>query len=120
MAETNGVSPSPAAENPSKAVEASSDSNAPVQTNGTKDISTSEAPPDGVNVNNTARRPRDARTIHLMLASLGVTSYQERCLYSAFHFCSINFTLFSSFCSNHNFNKLLLFLFYRVFFLKIK
>ncbi|KAK6496727.1 Transcription initiation factor TFIID subunit 9 [Arthrobotrys musiformis] len=25
-----------------------------------------------------SRRPRDARTIHLMLASLGVTSYQER------------------------------------------
>jgi len=79
MAETNGVSPSPAAENTSKVVE-TSESNAPVQTNGTKDISTSEAPPDGVNINNTARRPRDARTIHLMLASLGVTSYQERYL----------------------------------------
>ena len=42
------------------------------------DTTIPSVPPTSLNDNGKYRRPRDARLIHMLLASLGVTAYQER------------------------------------------
>lgn len=61
-------------DDPSSANLTSSQNAAPNQT----DSSIPSIPSTSLNDNGKYRRPRDARLIHMLLASLGVTAYQER------------------------------------------
>jgi len=76
MAEPNGVTAdTETAPNPQQSTNNETSASQPPNTQG------ETKPPDNTNGNMEApesRKPRDARIIHLILSSLGVTSYQER------------------------------------------
>lgn len=75
MADTNGSAPAAAADAADSQQPSSSTAAATTATAAADDPSKqagTDAPPAGT------RKPRDARIIHLILASMGVSSYQER------------------------------------------